>query len=431
MPSSTSPDETGYADLRTQMVRYLVEETGDARTPAVIDALSTVPRHLVVDQADDAEPAHTYNAEAVVVTKRDADGKGLSSVSAARIQAMQLEQARLQPGHRVLEIGSGGVNAAYLAEIVGPNGLVVTLDIDPDVTSRAQRFLSATGHDEVLVITGDGAEGAPGYAPFDRILVTVEATDIPPAWWNQLTEDGVIVAPLRMGGMTRTVSLTRDAVDPSLLSSDDLQLCGFVPMQGSGANAEIEVVLDDTADTRVSLRFDGTPDEPFDRAGLAAALHGPRVEQSTGVPIGATESPDHLDLWLATSLDPVLTMTPTRGAIDAGIVAGAIPFNTPALVIGPSFAYRVFRPTDEPGVYEIVVVAHGPERETVAGRFADEVIAWGRERPTAATLEVTRQDPPSSGPQWADTAQRTRTIRRPHTLVTISWPQPAASGRES
>jgi hypothetical protein len=72
------------------MVEYLVSTTGDARTPAVIDALGAVPRHLVIEEGDDADPAKTYAAEDVVVTKKDADGNSLSSVSAARIQAIQL-----------------------------------------------------------------------------------------------------------------------------------------------------------------------------------------------------------------------------------------------------------------------------------------------------------------------------------------------------
>ncbi|MGW6770472.1 hypothetical protein ACWGBX_08640 [Streptomyces sp. NPDC055037] len=84
----------------------------------------------------------TYRVEDAVITTTDADGGQLSSVSAPRIQAMQIEQADIGPGTHVLEIGSGGVNAAYLAEILGEDGLV-TADIDHEVTERAQRFLTA------------------------------------------------------------------------------------------------------------------------------------------------------------------------------------------------------------------------------------------------------------------------------------------------
>ena len=414
-----------YTEMRAKMVEYLVSTTGDARTPAVIDALGKVPRHLVIDEEDDADPAKTYAAEEVVVTKKDAAGHNLSSVSAARIQAIQLEQADLRPGHRVLEIGSGGVNATYIAEIVGPQGLVVTVDIDPDVTARAQRFLTRTGYDDVVVNRADGAAGAPDYAPFDRILVTVEAADIESAWWDQLASDGRIVAPLRMGGMTRTVSLTRDQTDPDRLWTDDLQLCGFVPMQGVGTNTQEQVVLNADQDARVTLRFDGDGANDFDGAGLADALHSSRVERWTGVEMGGRESFEHLDLWLTTSLSPVLTLAPTRGAIDAGLVAPVVPFNAPTLVDGSSFAYRTARVTDDAAdVCEIGIVAQGPEAEKLAATYANEVARWAVRRPDNATVTVhRRRNDSASATRTTAPSARSRTIARPLTDLTISWPQ--------
>lgn len=446
MTSPTTATDQSYADLRARMVTYLVETTGDARTPAVIAALGKVPRHRVIDDADTADPAKTYDAEDVVVTKKDADGNNISSVSAARIQAIQLEQADLRAGHKVLEIGSGGVNAAYLAEIVGPEGLVVTVDIDPDVTDRAGRFLTSTGYDHVVVVNADGADGAPSYAPFDRILVTVEAADIPPAWWDQLADDGIIVAPLRIGGMTRTVALTRDTNDPDLLASDDLQLCGFVPMQGTGTNPQNRIVLSDATDSPVALRLDGDAAEGaahgLDTAGLAAALHSPRVEHWTGVEMGGSESFEHLDLWLATTIAPILTLAPSRGAIDAGLVASALPYNAPTLVDGASFAYRTVRATGDADACEIGILGHGPDRSRVVGRYAEQVAAWAVRRPHNAAVTVRRRQSdnsqdeaatPAAAPDSRDLNDHStpepervpgasRTIRRPHADVTISWP---------
>lgn len=188
------------------------------------------------------------------MTKRGADGVNLSSVSAAQVQAMQLEQAEVCPGQRVLEIGSGGVNAAYLAELVAGSGLVVSLDIDPEVSAGARRFLARTGYEQVVVLTGDAALGVPESAPFDLILVTVETTDVPAAWWDQLTGDGRIVAPVRWRGQSRTVALRRQNQD--LLVADDLSPCGFVPMQGIDENRERVVVLHDVPNQRVVLRLD-------------------------------------------------------------------------------------------------------------------------------------------------------------------------------
>jgi protein-L-isoaspartate(D-aspartate) O-methyltransferase len=93
----------------------------------------------------------TYDA---VVTKRDQHGVDVSSVSAPHIQALMLEQPRIEPGMSVLEIGSGGYNAALLAEVVGDGGHVVTVDIDAEVAQRARMFLDATGYARIVGPSG-------------------------------------------------------------------------------------------------------------------------------------------------------------------------------------------------------------------------------------------------------------------------------------
>lgn len=91
---------------------------------------------------------------------------------------------------RVLEIGSGGYNAALIAELVGETGQVTTVDIDPDVADRAQSCLAAAGYHRVNVVVADAEGGVPKHAPYDRMIVTVGAWDIPPAWSDQLAEGG-------------------------------------------------------------------------------------------------------------------------------------------------------------------------------------------------------------------------------------------------
>ncbi|HET9896690.1 MAG TPA: hypothetical protein VFQ44_17305 [Streptosporangiaceae bacterium] len=119
-----------------------------------------------------------------------------------------LEQAAIEPGMRVLEIGSGGYNAALIAELVGPSGAVTTVDIDPDVTGRATELLAAAGYGQVRVVLADGTGGEPAGAPYDRIMVTVEAADIAPAWVTQLVPQGRLVVPLRVCSLTRSVVRT-------------------------------------------------------------------------------------------------------------------------------------------------------------------------------------------------------------------------------
>ena len=110
--------------------------------------------------------------------------------------AIMLEQLGLVPGHRVLEIGTGtGCNAALMACLVGEQGSVVTMDIDADLVARARENLAAAGYPDVTVL-GDGGFGAPGYAPYDRVIVTAGAWDLAPDWLAQLGPGGRLVLPL-------------------------------------------------------------------------------------------------------------------------------------------------------------------------------------------------------------------------------------------
>ncbi|WP_406321903.1 methyltransferase, FxLD system [Streptomyces sp. NBC_00519] len=395
-------------ELRDTMVQQLIE-LGAARSPRVVAAFRSVPRHLA---APDEDMAKVYEPEQAAITKTDANGTHISSVSAPRIQAMQIEQAGIQPGMRVLEIGSGGVNAAYLAELVGKQGHVVTMDIDPDVTQRAKDFLKTTGYRNVTVITADGENGVPDHAPYDRIIVTVQAADIPPAWIHQLTEGGRLVVPLRMRGMTRTIAFVRDGES---LISDGFELCGFVPMQGAGENRVRLVLIHDTEGEEIGLRLDGHP-EP-DAEALSAALRMSRVEEWSGVTLAGDESSEHLDLWLTTALDNLPLMAAKPVARQRGLVASASPLGVPTLVDGDSFAYRTVRRTDDPDRFELGAIGHGPQGQKAAERLVEELQAWGSDhRDHRAHIEVY----PAGTPD--DQLPAGRIIDRPHARVTISWP---------
>ena len=190
------------------------------------EALLTVPRHLFVPEVGMAE---AYRDDAIV-TKRNADGVPVSSSSQPTIMALMLDQLGLAPGHRVLEIGAGtGYNAALLAELVGPAGEVVSLDIAPDVVERARKSLSTAGYGRVDVVCADGAHGHAERAPYDRIIATVGVWDLAPAWLDQLAPGGRIVVPLDLHGAQVSVALERDGggwVGRSLVP------CGFMQLRG-------------------------------------------------------------------------------------------------------------------------------------------------------------------------------------------------------
>ncbi|MGH3854548.1 MAG: methyltransferase domain-containing protein [Pseudonocardiaceae bacterium] len=149
-----------------------------------------------------------------VVTKRAEDGTAVSSASSPNLVAEMLEALDVAPGHRVLEIGAAtGINAALLAELVGPAGEVVTIELDDDLAAGARAGLAAAGYPQVEVICGDGALGHPARAPYDRIIVTAGAWDIASAWWQQLALGGRLVVPLRLhgSGLTRAIALNLPA----------------------------------------------------------------------------------------------------------------------------------------------------------------------------------------------------------------------------
>ena len=143
----------------------------------VAEAMRIIPRHLFLPEAS-VEEAY---ADQAVITKSAADGAALSCASVPSIVATMLDQLGVQAGDRILEIGAGtGYNAALLAHLTGPDGQVTTVDIDPEVTDQARRALDATGYRHVHVATRDGQLSDKEHAPYDRIIVTVGAWDLPP-----------------------------------------------------------------------------------------------------------------------------------------------------------------------------------------------------------------------------------------------------------
>ncbi|MGH8902520.1 MAG: methyltransferase, FxLD system [Egibacteraceae bacterium] len=405
----STAEETLQADaLREAMVAEL-RRLKAIRSDQVADAFRAVPRHLFAA----GEPLeNAYAANSSVITKRDEHGIAISTVSAAHIQATMLEQAQLHPGLRVLEIGSGGCNAALIAELVGETGKVTTVDIDPDVVDRARDCLAAAGYRRVNVVLADAEGGVPGHAPYDRVIVTVGAWDIPPAWSDQLAEGGRIVVPFRMRGLTRSVVFERDG--DHLMSRGHL-LCGFVPMQGVGAHTERLILLDGE---KVVLRVDG-PDK-LDADRLRDALFQPKVERWSGVEIGGFEPFDELDLWLATVVDGFGLLAAKKEAIDSGLVAASTRMGAKTIVAGGTFAYRAAaRPVDEDRTrFEFGAYAHGPEAAALADQYVKLIRTWDRDHRGGAGARI--EVYPAAIPDAE--LPPGRVMDKKHTRVVISWP---------
>lgn len=404
-------NEPSAADLRRRLVDALTAD-GTIVSREVEEAFRTVPRHLF---APDASLEAAY-ADDVIVTKRDAHGVAISSVSAPRIQALMLEQAGLRPGMRVLEIGSGGFNAALMTEIVGPDGEVTTIDIDPDVVDRARRRLAGAGYPQVDVVLVDGEQGCPERAPYDRIVVTVGAWDLPPSWIDQLTPDGAITVPLRVRGLTRSITFAR--ADDHLVSRS-AEMCGFVAMRGAGERTERLLLL---RGEEIGLRFDdGWPSDPDLLTGI---LDTPRSEAWSGVTVGRDEPFDSLHLWLATALDGFGLLSVDRN-LDTDLVEPQNRRACPAVVDAAGFAYLALRRTDD-GVHEFGAHGFGPQAEALACLMTEQIRLWDREQrggpgPVFAVYpaDIADEEMPAGF-----------VIRKRHVNVLISWPSTGGRAEE-
>jgi len=212
-PDSASPDPTREARLR--MVTEQIEARG-VREPAVLAALRAVPRHLFVP-AD--LRASAYNDGPLAI------GHG-QTISQPYVVAFMTEAARLRPGDRVLEIGTGSGYQAAVLDALGAN--VWSIEIVPDLAERARRALAAAGASRVTVRAGDGTGGWPEEAPFDAIVVTAAPEQVPQALLDQLKVGGRLVIPVGAGSQ-ELLRITRTATG---FEREPLLPVRFVPMTG-------------------------------------------------------------------------------------------------------------------------------------------------------------------------------------------------------
>ncbi len=151
------------------------------------------------------------------------------TISQPYIVAAMTEALGVEPGHRVLEIGTGsGYQTAVLAGLVGA---VYTVERLPLLSLRARGVLDGLGLTNVHYRVGDGSLGWPEAAPFDRILVTAGAPALPPALFEQLVEGGRLVAPLGPADHQELTVVERREGQPE---SRVLMGCRFVPLLGAG-----------------------------------------------------------------------------------------------------------------------------------------------------------------------------------------------------
>jgi protein-L-isoaspartate(D-aspartate) O-methyltransferase len=236
------------ARLREELAGEL-RRTGAVTSPALAQAFESVPRHRFIPEV---APEDAYADRAISIKSEGVNT--LASISQPSMLAKMLELAEVQPGARVLEIGTGsGYNAALLAHLAGDAGLVVTIEVESDLADRARAALSACGYDRVRVVHADGYGGFADDAPYDDIIVSARASDIAEAWWEQLRDGGRIIVPLDIGiAGEYAVGFLRDGDE---LRSVGIVHCLFVALRGGEQPAvSPENVFVRSADARYARR---------------------------------------------------------------------------------------------------------------------------------------------------------------------------------
>ena len=189
------------------------------RDPAVLMAMRRVPRHVFVPEEDSR---HAYENRPLPIGYNQ-------TISQPVIVAHMTELLGLKAGHKVLEIGTGsGYQAAVLAELCDS---VYSIEIVAPLGERAKAVLGELGYHQVRVRIGNGYEGWPEEAPFDRIIVTCAPDDIPEALTEQLAPGGRIIIPVGSPWQAQQLIVVRKN-RKGKISSEKQYPVRFVPMTG-------------------------------------------------------------------------------------------------------------------------------------------------------------------------------------------------------
>ena len=220
MPSQPR-DLAAHQERRRRLIEQLRE--GGITDLALLHAFDLVPRHLFVPERFEAR---AYADEALPL------GKG-QSISRPSTHALYLQALDLKGKERVLEVGAGsGFQTALLAHMCEQ---VFSIEVLPELASEARAKIEALGITNVAIRAGDGSYGWRSFSPFDAILVTAGAREIPPLLIDQLKPGGILLIPIGEGdsqALHRVVRLDDGSVEDEVIAR-----VRFVEFQDSNNNS--------------------------------------------------------------------------------------------------------------------------------------------------------------------------------------------------
>ncbi len=207
-------------DERKKLVENL-KRKGYVRSKSVEIALLKVPRHKFIPP--------NIRGQAYVDSPQPI-GNG-QTISAPHMVAMMVEELNLEKGMKVLEVGGGrGYHAAVIAEVVGKEGEVYTIERIDNLSEYADKMLSKLGYNNVHVIKADGSKGYSEEAPFDRISVACGAREVPPPLLEQLKPGGILLIPIGKYFYQELTKITKSK--DGEIKKERLGGVLFVPLQG-------------------------------------------------------------------------------------------------------------------------------------------------------------------------------------------------------
>lgn len=182
----------------------------------VLEAINTIPRHFFLDSAFDLI---AYEDRAFPIA---AD----QTISQPYTVAYQTQLLQVKKGEKVLEIGTGSIyQASVLAEM---GARVYTIERQKKLFEAQKKFVFRSKYPNIKFFYGDGFEGLPAYAPFDKIIITAAAPFIPPKLIEQLRPGGMMVLPLDEGEAQRMLRITK--LQDETLKEESFDAFSFVPM---------------------------------------------------------------------------------------------------------------------------------------------------------------------------------------------------------
>ena len=209
-------DSYRHKGLRKKLVEVI--KSKGITDEKVLAAIENIPRHFFLDSAFDEV---AYEDRAFPITA----GQTISQPYTVAYQTQLLE---IKPFAKVLEIGTG---SAYQASVLAEMGAqVFTIERQKKLYEHNKKFSYIKKYPNIKFFYGDGYEGLPTYAPFDRILITAAAPEIPQKLIAQLKRGGMMVIPVGSGGLQTMKRITK--LEDGTLKEDAFALFSFVPMLG-------------------------------------------------------------------------------------------------------------------------------------------------------------------------------------------------------